>query len=198
VPGSHFRFEEDQVHRPLRWIRTGLRAVWLVLAGTALALVLVTHLAPQLGYRLVIIRGSSMTPAIPLGALAFDQAAGPLDIAPGSVVTLTLPSGTVVTHRIVRVVAVNGHVQIATKGDANAGDDPTMQPAAAVYGVVRFTVPLAGFLLAFLDLPSGIVTVLSMLGSILAAIWLLDDLLEAPASEAVPPQAAAQGHRATA
>ena len=184
------------MNRLLRWCRRGLLVLWLALIGTVLALVLTTRVAPALGYRLVIVRGPSMTPTIPLGALAFERAAKPADIVPGAVVTMTLPSGTIFTHRVTRMATVDGHDQIATKGDANAEDDPTMQPASEVSGVVRFTVPLAGFMLAFLGLPSGLMSVLAMLGSILATIWLLeeleDELAEAPAPTS------AWGHGATA
>jgi signal peptidase I len=185
------------MNRSLRWIRRGLLALWIALIGMVLALVLTTHLASAFGYRLVIIRGSSMTPEISLGALAFEQAARPADIAPGQVATITLPSGTVVTHRITRVATLGGQVQVATKGDANLDEDPTLQPASAVSGVVRFTVPIAGYLLAFLGLPSGMVSVISMLGSLLAVMWLLEELEDEPA-RAPAPAPTVQGHGATA
>lgn len=156
--------------------RRTLLALWVALIGVVLALVLVTHVAGPLGYRIVIIRGSSMTPTIPLGALAFEQPIQAGAIAPGDVVTLALPQGTIVTHRVTRVVARDGQVFVETRGDANADADPSLQPATAVTGVVRFYLPVAGFALAFLGIPTGIMSVVSMLGSLLMVVWLLEEV----------------------
>jgi hypothetical protein len=53
---------------------------------------------------------------------------------------------------------------------------PTLHPASAISGVVRLSAPVAGFLLAYLTIPSGILSVISLLGSLLVSLWLLEDL----------------------
>ena len=156
--------------------RRTLLAAWVALVGIVLALVLMAHVAGFLGYRVVIIRGSSMAPAIPLGALVFEQTVTPAAIVPGDVVTLALLGAAVVTHRVIGVTNADGRISLETRGDANASPDPALQPATSVTGVVRFFVPLAGFALAFLGIPTGILSILSMLGSLLAAVWLLEDV----------------------
>jgi signal peptidase I len=167
-------------------MRRTILAIWLALIGLVLMLVVVTHVAGPMGYRLVIIRGPSMSPTIPLGAVAFEQPIAPGTIAQGDVVTMTLPSGPIVTHRVIRLATVDGQPYIETKGDANNAADPTLQPASIVSGVVRFHLPIAGFLLAFLGIPTGILSVISLLGSLLVSVWLLEELeadrREAPVS----------------
>lgn len=156
--------------------RRTIFALWLALIGLVLALVAVTHLAGPMGYRIVIIRGPSMAPAIPLGALAFEQPTAPSDIAVGDVVTMTLPSGPIVTHRVIRLATLDGKLYVETQGDANNAADPSLLPASSVIGVVRSHVPILGFILAFLGIPTGIVSMVSMLGSLLACVWMLEEM----------------------
>ena len=62
-----------------------------------------SRIAPVLGYRLVIIEGPSMTPTIPIGAVVIERTV-PVDaIALGDVVTVPMPNGVAITHRVVRL-----------------------------------------------------------------------------------------------
>ena len=160
----------------LTFTRRTLLVVWVALVGLVLILALTAHAAGFLGYRVVIITGSSMNPTIAVGSLVFEQTVPSDEIVAGDIVTLALPKGAVVTHRVVRVGTLDGRPAFETKGDANAAADPVLHPAADTTGVVRFSIPLAGFALAFLGIPSGILSVLSMLGSLLAAFWLLEEI----------------------
>ena len=87
-----------------------------------------------------------------------------------------MPNGTVITHRVVRLATADGALQIETKGDANTSADPTLHPATGVTGIVRASVPIAGFILGWMTIPSGILSVISMLGSLLVSLWLLEEL----------------------
>jgi len=156
--------------------RRTILALWLGLMGLVLGLVLLTHVVGPLGYHVVIIRGPSMSPTIPLGALAFEQPIAGSAIQAGDVVTMTIPNGPTITHRVIRVASIDGQPYIETQGDANNAADPTLQPATIVTGIVRSHLPLLGFIVAFLGVPSGILSVVSMLGSLLACVWLLEEL----------------------
>jgi signal peptidase len=157
--------------------RRTLFALWLGLIGLVLGLVLLTHVVGPLGYRMVIIRGPSMAPTIPLGALAFEQPIASSAVQAGDVVTMVFPNGgPTITHRVIRVQTIDGQPWIETRGDANNAADPNPVPASIVTGVVRSHLPVAGFLVAFLGIPSGILSVVSMLGSLLACVWLLEEL----------------------
>ena len=99
-------------------------AIWLCLLALVVAAAVIAHAAPLWGYRLMILRGPSMGPAVPIGALAFEERVRVSAIQPGDVVTFTLPSGSVVTHRVLRVATADGELQVETKGDANTAADP--------------------------------------------------------------------------
>jgi len=169
-------------------LRRMLAGLWLGLAVSTLAVVAVSHVGPALGFRVVIVAGGSMSPSIPIGSLLAERPSTGT-VAAGDVVTMEMPNGATITHRVTRVVERDGGTWLETRGDANAEPDPALVPASAVSGVVAFHIPLAGFLLAFLGLPTGVVCVLSTLVALLFAIWLLEEraALGMPAALAQPP-----------
>ena len=152
-----------------------LAGLWLALAVSTLALVAFDHVAPALGYRLVIVSGSSMSPSIPVGSIAAERLPPPPGVVAGDVVTMEMPNGAAITHRVVRVVDDRGETYLETRGDANDGSDPALVPATAVSGVVAFHVPLAGFLLAFIGSPTGVLCLVATLLALLFGAWLAED-----------------------
>lgn len=164
------------MHSLITFARRAVLAVWVALITLVLSIVLLSHVAPALGYQLIIIKGPSMEPTMPLGSLAIERPTSPENIVVGQVVTYVLPNHVVVTHRVSAVRESNGELLIETHGDANAAPDPALQPGAAVTGVVEAHLPLAGFLLAFLAVPTGMLSAISLLGSLLLLLWLLEDL----------------------
>ncbi len=123
-----------------------------------------------------VIRGGSMAPAIPLGALVFAEPVDPASVVPNDIITFRTDNGLVFTHRVVSVVDLGGERQFLTRGDANATPDPTPVPANAVQGRLTFMLPAAGYVVALLELPSGVLCVMSLLCSLLLLLWLLEDL----------------------
>jgi signal peptidase I len=168
-------------------VRHLLATIWAVLLGSLILLVSASHVAPFLGQQVFIVRGSSMSPTIPLGSLVAARAIAPDAVAAGDIVTMRLPSGTVVTHRVVRTVDTSDGLALETRGDANQASDGGLIPAAAVIGVVDAYVPMAGYILGMLSMPSGLVSIISTLGSLLLAIWLLDDMAAAERKPAAVP-----------
>jgi signal peptidase len=159
----------------VRWARRLLDMALILLVISILGIVLVSNLGPGFGHQLVVIRGGSMSPAIPLGALV-DVARTPEDqIRPGDVVAVTGDNGVVVTHRVVRVAQMPDGLYFATKGDANAASDPVMVPASSMQGRVDASIPGLGYLLYLLTLPTGVVSILCLALMMLFAIWLLED-----------------------
>jgi signal peptidase I len=102
-----------------------------------------------LGYERYVITGGSMGAALPKGSIAFEKRVPVSELRVGDVVTYTAPgSGARVTHRIASIGP--GHV-LQTRGDANAQRDPwRFRLPHAGQPVVRFHVPLAGYVLAAL------------------------------------------------
>ena len=60
---------------PMTALSRTLSVLWLSLALAVLAVVGLSHVAPALGYRLVVIAGPSMSPAIPMGAVVIERTA---------------------------------------------------------------------------------------------------------------------------
>jgi signal peptidase len=116
------------------------------------------------------------------------------DIRVGDVVTLRLDDGAIFTHRVTRLVSVQGVADVETKGDANQAVDPTLTPLDHVIGRVALTLPFVGFLVAALATPAGYATVLLACLTLFAALWLLD-ADEALVPSHVPSSAAAPSRR---
>jgi signal peptidase len=171
-----------------------LESLLLALVAGTLALVALAHLAPAMGHPVFIIRSGSMTPAIPVGGAVVLDLQPADDIRVGDVVTLRLDDGAIFTHRVTRLVAVQGIADVETKGDANQTVDPTLTPLNHVIGRVALTLPFVGFLVAALATPAGYATVLLACLTLFAALWLLD-ADEALVPSHVPSSAAAPSRR---
>jgi signal peptidase I len=162
----------------VRWSRRILSAAFVALAVTVLAVGLGARIGPALGFEVFAIRSGSMAPAIPVGALAIVERRADSPHT-GESVAFRVANGVVVTHRVVQVVPMDAGVFLRTKGDANRTADPNLVPAAAVIGPVSQSIPLLGYLLGMLGMPIGLVSILSLAATLIAAIWLLEDVEEA-------------------
>lgn len=141
-----------------------------------MALAALIHLSVYLGHQVVVIRGASMAPAIPIGAAALIRHTGPRDVAVGDVVTIRQENGALITHRVTRVMADGNDRRFETRGDANAIADPALVTGSSIVGVVTIFLPVAGYLVALLSVPVGIFTLLSLLMLIVATSWALGQL----------------------
>ena len=162
------------------------RAIDLVLALLVVAVVavgLAANLAPQAGARLLAIRTGSMEPTMPVGSLILATVVDPATLVAGDVVTVQLDGGSTLTHRINGIVEQDNGRMFELKGDANAVHDPVLVVADQVVGRVDLAIPLLGYLLAMLSMPTGIAALLSIGGTLLTAGWLLDELTDAEADE---------------
>lgn len=164
----------------LRTWRIILSTLLVGMAATALALGIGARIGPALGYELFAIRSGSMEPAIGVGALTIVDRSRPPRA--GEVVTYRLPSGTAVTHRVVRVVEMDDQRWLEARGDANATPDPALIPADAVIGVVATRIAYLGYFLALLAMPSGIVSLVAFGAMLLLAVWIIEGA-EANASD---------------
>jgi signal peptidase len=149
----------------------------LALIGVVLFGVILAKLVPLSGHETIVVGGPSMQPAIPIGAAIVVGPIDPNGIAVGDVVTMKPGQGpTLVTHRVTEVVEKDGGIWIRTRGDANATPDPVLVPATKVVGRVDVAIPMAGYLIALLSIPAGILLILCVAGTLLAAAWLLESL----------------------
>jgi signal peptidase I len=146
--------------------------VVIVLVGILLA-----KLVPLTGRQTIIVGGSSMEPAIGLGAAIVINAVPPEALAVGDVVTLHAgEKSAIYTHRIIEVVDRPDGRWIRTKGDANATPDPTLIHSSAVVGRTELAIPFVGYLLALLSIPAGVLFLVGLAATLLASAWLLESL----------------------
>jgi signal peptidase I len=162
-----------------RWLpllRFGLDAARI--GGLALAAVLIAllHLGPHIGLEPVVIRGASMEPSIPLGSLVILIERDPTSVRAGDVITRRTESGVLVTHRVIRVAEIDRVPHFETKGDASAAADPVLAAPDDVAGTVMLSVPVAGYLLAFLSHPLGMLSAVALLLGLTVAVELVEDL----------------------
>jgi signal peptidase I len=128
----------------------------VLLAGTGTALSVAVYPMVTGGASLAVLSGS-MTPGLPVGAMAFVRPVDPTSIEPGDVITFQRAPDApeLVTHRVLSVDDTSGAPVFATKGDANEDPDSDPVPASAVRGELWFGVPHLGRFSALLHSPKG-------------------------------------------
>jgi signal peptidase len=158
-------------------LRRLLDFLLLALIVVVLLGVLLGKLVPLTGRQAIIVGGASMEPAIGRGAVVVIRPVPGAALAVGDVVTLRAgEQQALFTHRIIEIVDRPDGRWIRTQGDANASPDPTLVPSSAVVGRSELAIPYAGYLLALLSLPTGIVFLLGLAATLLAGAWLLESL----------------------
>jgi signal peptidase I len=164
--------------RVLDTIRTVVDGLAIGLVLVALGTVALARLPPMLGHPVYVVAGPSMAPAIDVGSAVVLESVRPDDLAVGDVVSLRSgPERAVFTHRVTRVAERDGEVWIETRGDANANPDPSLTPGSAVIGRMAVAIPLAGYLIALLSTPAGVVFLIAVGLLLLTLGWWLDGLL---------------------
>ena len=161
-----------RIPRALRRLATiGLTAA--IVAGPAGALV--SH---HQGWQPLVERSGSMMPSIAVGDLVLIRRERADAARPGDVITFADPhvAGRTITHRVVSVHRVAGHLRVMTRGDANKAPEVWAIAPNGTVGRLRATVAMPRFVAVVLDRSHqrGIMLlVLSLLacGLTLRAIW---------------------------
>jgi signal peptidase len=157
--------------------RRVLDAVLIALILVALFGVILGKVVPLTGRQTIVVGGRSMEPAISLGAAIVVAPVAAADLRVGDVVSLRAgPDRALYTHRIIEVVDRPDGRWLRTKGDANPAADPTLVHASAIDGRVQLAIPLAGYLIALLSIPTGVLFMIGLAATLLAAVWLLESL----------------------
>ncbi|MFO1537218.1 MAG: signal peptidase I [Actinomycetota bacterium] len=154
--------------------RIGVAATLCVVAGFLLA----TSGPRVLPYRVSYVRSGSMTPAVPVGALAVFRPAQAADLRPGDVIAFAAPRGRseVIAHRIVGTEGAGAGRAFVTRGDANPAPDAWRVPARGTGWRQVLVVPYLGYGLAALTRPlvrTGLLVTVAGLGAValLVALW---------------------------
>jgi signal peptidase len=134
-------------------IRTG----WLDHAATvacvmAIGGVLAAGILTLAGYRVLVDRTNSMSPAIRAGDLVVTRKVPAESVSPHAVVTFpdAAHPGRSVTHRVIGVRRLHGDLMFETRGDANPAPEFWGVRASQRVREVRFHVPGAGRLVPWL------------------------------------------------
>ena len=163
--------------RAIAIVRRVVDGALIVLFALVAVGLVVGRVLPMTGHPTAIVRGASMSPTIPIGSAIVIQPIAPNQLASGDIVTMRVgPRQTIFTHRIVRILQLDGAPFLETKGDANAAADGATVPASAVIGRVTWWIPLVGFLVALLSVPIGVLFVLGLGLTLGATAFLLEGI----------------------
>jgi signal peptidase len=150
--------------RPLRPARPMFVMLLAVLAGLAVGMVLAAVALYPLGYRPFTVLSGSMEPTVSTGDVVVDSSIRPLEAHVGDIVTFPDPQNNsrLVTHRLRRVRARDGTVEMVTKGDANNTTERWSVPADGSIGRVEYRVPKLGYALAWVGGRGGKVLLIAL------------------------------------
>lgn len=141
----------------------------------ALIVALVIVVPNLVGFKTLTVLSGSMAPKYPTGSMVFVKETEPEQIQVGDVVSYVLNErGTISTHRVVEHDSENRI--FITKGDANDSNDPKPLVYENVVGVVKFSIPLLGYILSFVLTTQGKI----IAGTILVALIILLFIQEDP------------------
>ena len=153
--------ESRRLVRAFRGVLDGL--MMLVIVGA-----LVLLLAPRLlGANLLVVLSQSMEPTMPMGAIVVSQPNTAADeIEVGDVITFNAmgPNGdpALITHRVVEVLGSGSGIRFRTQGDAVEDPDMTLVSSGNLVGRVWFSLPLAGYMIAFIRTPAGYLVLIGL------------------------------------
>ena len=167
---------------PVTLLRSSLRIAFSLAGWVALAMAVCTFLILAIaifpvfvGDRALVTMSGSMAPTIPTGAVVVTEPVPSAGLRVGDVIAF-LPGPTAqepIVHRVVKISTKGDQRYLTTRGDANKSADVeevTLPPTA---WRAWYSVPLAGYLIAFATSAIGIVTliVLPILGLTIISMW---------------------------
>jgi len=127
---------------------------WLVFIFAALVVIISS--VKLFGYSMFVVKSGSMETAIHTGSVVFDKTVDGYAI--NDVITFKISgSKDTVTHRIVEIKNEEDVVLYTVKGDVNNASDPDPVLKDNVVGKVIFSVPLLGYIVAFIKTIPGLV-----------------------------------------
>lgn len=158
-------------------VRRFLDLVLIALILVVVFGVILAKVVPVSGRQTIIVGGTSMEPAIGMGSAIVVAPVPASDLKVGDVVSLRAGEDRALfTHRVIEVIDAPDGRYVRTQGDANERPDPTPVHESAIEGRVELTIPLAGYLIALLSIPTGVLFLIGVAATLLAAVWLLESL----------------------
>lgn len=144
----------------------------LVMLGILLAVALVG--VRLFGIEPYVVLSGSMEPTYHTGSVIYIKEADASQLEVGDAITFSIDNDTIVTHRIIEVVEENGETAFRTKGDANDTEDGSSVLASQVLGTPIFSIPYLGYLVTYIQSPSGKYAAIAVCALLLLMIFLPD------------------------
>ena len=160
---------------------------------TSLVILVVVFAVFLMGSRLVGLQvfhvvSPSMEPTYSEGDLLYVKAVDPDSVKVGDPITFVLNEDLVVaTHRVVAIDGENR--QFTTKGDANKTEDAAPVHFNNLIGVPVFSIPLLGYVSAYIQSPPGMYVAIGLGAVLLAAVFLPDLLTKKAKKEEIQEEA---------
>lgn len=128
-----------------------------------------------IGLQVFNVISGSMEPTYSVGDLIYVKSVDPDSVKVGDPITFVLNEDLVVaTHRVVAIDSENRH--FTTKGDANETEDAAPVHFNNLIGVPVFSIPLLGYVSAYIQNPPGTYVAIAIGVVLLAAVFLPDAL----------------------
>lgn len=138
-----------------------------------------------LGYQVYNVISGSMEPTYSVGDLLYVKPVDPDAIKVGDPITFVLNENLIVaTHRVTAVDRENRF--FTTKGDANEAADASPVHYNNVIGIPKFSIPLLGYVSAYVQEPPGTYVAIGSCVLLLAAVFLPDLLFKEDKEKANP------------
>lgn len=103
-----------------------------------------------------VVLSGSMEPSIGVGDVVIVDDVTPAEIEEGDVITYLRPDAeTPTTHRVIDVTEQSGERAFITQGDANDDPDSAPVPESQVLGEVAVVIPYMGYVIEFVNTPTG-------------------------------------------
>ena len=145
---------------------------------TVLVVIVVIFAIFLMGSRLVGLQvfhviSPSMEPTYSVGDLLYVKSVDPDSVRVGDPITFVMNEDLVVaTHRVVAIDAESR--QFTTKGDANGHEDAAPVHFNNLVGIPVFSLPLLGYVSAYIQSPPGMYVAIALGVILLAAVFLPD------------------------
>ena len=167
-----------------------IKKIWSILSTVLVVLIVVSAVflmgSRLLGFQVYTVISGSMEPELSVGDLLYVKPVGSIsDIQVGDDISFVLNEDLVVaTHRVVRIDAEKQHLY--TKGIANEIEDSDPVHFNNVIGVVRFNIPLLGFVSNFVQNPPGMYITIAAVAVLMVLVFVPDFVKKKPKAAEVP------------
>ena len=156
-----------------------LKKIWNIVSTILVTLVVLCAVflmgSRLMGYQVYTVISGSMVPKYMVGDLLYVKSVDPSTVQVGDDISFVLNENLVVaTHRVVRIDAEKQHIY--TKGLANEIEDSEPVHFKNVIGVVKFSIPMLGYVSDFIQNPPGMYITIAA-GAVMIILVFLPDFL---------------------